>query len=331
MPRSPAFGVFGIAAFLGVAGLNGQAPAAPAATITLPATITCVSAIHESSSVAAGLSDGRVAVWDGHGATPSIMLKPHTAPVAALATTGDGRFLWSAATDGTLARTPIAPGAESTLRRVDLGSAPTRAGVFSADGSLIVTGGEFGELRVYDTTSGTLTQQLRGHRTEVQSLTVRPGSAIIASASAEADLRIWDAASGREISFIDGSVALFALAFSPRDGTLAAGGANRRLTLRDRSTFKPVREITLQPPRMVNTLTWSPDGRLIALGDVDDQTLSKGGVQLLDAATLATVATLDTGGKPPGSIVFADKAALIVGALGRDLRAWTVAAPDRIQ
>jgi hypothetical protein len=30
-------------------------------------------------------------------------------------------------------------------------------------------------------------------------------------------------------------------------------------------------------------------------------------------------------------MVFADKAALLIGALGRDLRAWTVAVPSRSQ
>ena len=191
------------------------------------------------------------------------------------------------ATDGSLARTRIAPGARRPRGEWTSGRRPTRAAVFSADGSMLVTGGEFGEIRVFDTASGALRQQLRGHRTELQFLAVRPGSAIVASASAEADLRIWDTAAGREIGFVDGDLSLFALGFSPRDGTLASGGVDRRLTLRDPTTFKPVGELVLQAPRMVGALAWSPDGRFIALGDIDDETLSKGGIQIVDAASRA--------------------------------------------
>ena len=37
--------------------------------------------------------------------------------------------------------------------------------------------------------------------------------------------------------------------------------------------------MALQAPRMVATLAWSRDGRFIALGDIDDESLSKGGIQ----------------------------------------------------
>lgn len=228
------------------------------ARVTLPARITSLTAINRSSSVAAGLSDGHVAVWTCGANTAAVMLKPHTARVLAVGSTADGLAVWSVASDASLARTPITPPAQSTARRLDLGAAPTPAAAFSSDGSMLVTGGEFGEIRVFDTTSGALTQQLRGHRTELQYLAVRPGSAILASASAEADLRVWDTGTGREIGHVDGDLSLFALGFSPRDGTLASGGVNRRVTLHDPATFKPLNELTLQAPRMVATLAWSP-------------------------------------------------------------------------
>ena len=128
-----------------------------------------------SSLVAAGMTDGRVAIWNGRDAAPMALLKPHDARVLAVGSTADGRDLWSVATDGTLARTRIAVGALPGSKRVDLGAAPTRAAAFSADGSLLVTGGEFGEIRVFDTASSALKQQFRGHRTELQDLAVRPG------------------------------------------------------------------------------------------------------------------------------------------------------------
>ena len=232
--------------------------------------------------------------------------------------------LWSVATDGTLARTRIAVGALPSSKRVDLGAAPTRAAAFSADGSLLVTGGEFGEVRVFDTASSALKQQFRGHRTELQDLAVRPGSTLVASVSAEADLRVWDASNGREMRLVDGDLSIFAVAFSPRDGTLASGGVDRRLTLRDSKTFEPAGELALRAPRMVSTLAWSADGRLLAVGDIDDETLSKGGIQVIDAASRAGRQSRYWR-RPAARIAFMSGGP-VVAIVDRDLRAWTVAA-----
>lgn len=300
--------------------------APPSATITLPANITSLAAINRSSTVVAGLADGQVITWNARDRMPAVTLKPHAARVLAVGSTSDGHELWSLASDGSLARTVISPTPQTTSQRVDLGPAPTRAAAFSADGSMLVAGGEFGEIRVFDTASSALRQQLVGHRTELQDLAIRPGTAIVASASAEADLRIWDAATGREIGFVDSDLSLFALGFSPRDGTLASGGVDRRLTLRETTTFKPVGHVSLPAPRMVAALAWSPDGRLIAMGDIDDETLSKGGVQIVDADSHAVVASLDTGGTPVRSMTFVADPDTVVAIIGRDLRAWKLAA-----
>jgi WD40 repeat protein len=332
MALKPAFVWFGVASVLAVAGATaherqGRNSGIPhSAAVTLQADIITLAAISQSSNVAAGLSDGQVVVWNGRDTAPAVVLKPHAARVLAVGSTPDGREVWSVAIDGSLARTRIAPGAQPTSRRLDFGTTPARAAAFSADGAMLVTGGEFGEIRVFDAPSGALRQQLRGHRTELQFIAVRPGSAIVASASAEADLRIWDAAAGREIGFVDSDLSLFALAFSPRDGTLASGGVDRRVTLRDSATFKAVGELALQAPKMVATLAWSGDGRFIALGDIDDETLSKGGIQVVDAASRAAVANLDTGRVPAGALVFAGDVGMVVAIVGRDLRAWSVAA-----
>lgn len=272
-------------------------------------------------SIAAGLANGHIAIWNGRDGKVT-MLTPHTSPVLAVGSTADGLAVLSVAEDGSVARTSIAPGGGSTSRHLDLGTAPTRAAVFSDDGSLLVTGGEFGEIRVFDTASGVLKQQLRGHRTELQVLALRPGSSILASASAESDLRTWDAATGQSISTSEGDLSLFALAFSP-EGTLASGGADRRLTFRNPSAYKAVGEVVLKAPKMVSTVAWSPDGRRIALGDLDDETLSKGTIEVLDAATRAVVGNLDTGNVAANAVVFLGQDS-VVAVVKRDLRAWVI-------
>jgi WD40 repeat protein len=309
--------------------LNGQA-ILPSATVTLPAEITCLSGVTPSSDggqgpiVAAGLADGQIALWNGRDATATLS-KPHSARV--LAVRAAGGVVLSLADDGSLAGTPLAGGAAATSRRLDLGTAPTRAAEFSSDGAQLVTGGEFGEIRVFDTASGVLKQQIRGHRTELQALALRPGFSTLASASAEADLRIWDVATGRAVADVPGDLSLFALAFSPSDGTLASGGVDRRVTLRSPSTFEAVNQVALKAPKLVATLAWSPDGRRIALGDLDDETLSKGGIQILDASTRQVIETLDTTGIAVRALALPNQTT-VVAIVDRTLRAWRVQAAN---
>ena len=75
---------------------------------------------------------------------------------------------------------------------------------------------------------------------------------------------------------------------------------------------------------MVATLAWSPDGRLLAIGDIDDATLSKGGLQIVDVSTRAVVATLDTGDEPANRIVFFTDGSRLAAIMGRELRAWNL-------
>ena len=301
-----------------------MAPRPLSASVTLPAEITCLTRVSGSPRAAAGLADGRVAIWSPSERAPSLLLQPHTARVMAAATTADGSEVLSIAADGTLARTPVVPGAKAVVLKVDLGTTPVRAAVFSRDGSRLVTGGERGELRVLDTATGAAILR-PGHRTELQAIATQPRTSIVASASAESDLRLWDAATGREVKRIDCGLSLFALAFSPEDGTLASGGVARRLTLYDPRTFETTGELVLEAPNMISALAWSLDGRRLAIGHIDSDTLGKGGIRIIDAVSRRVLATLDTGGPPTFGLVFAGTGGdPVVAALGRDLAAWTI-------
>ena len=300
-----------------------QAPPAslaPGAKINLPAAITSVAVLNGSATVVAGLADGQLVVWNGRDATPTNRMKPHTTRILGVGSDATGHGIWSLAEDGSLARSAVEKGAPA-LQRLDIGAAPLTAAAFSPDGATLVTGGGRGEIRVFATATGALQQKFQGHRTELHAVALRSGSPILASASAEADLRVWDVVTGRTLASSDSDLAFLALTFSPRDGSLASGGTGRRLTLHDPTTFKPVATLAVPRPRMVGTLAWSPDGSRIAIGHVDDETLRKGGIQVVDAATRSVLADLDTGHIPASAIVFAANEVL-VGAFGSELRAW---------
>jgi WD40 repeat protein len=296
----------------------------PSASLTLPRPVTCLAALPDTAMVAAGLASGHVVLWNGRDPTPAATLTPHKARVLAVGAARDGRDVLSVAVDATLARSPREPGAAGIAARVELPAGPPpREAVFSPDGALVAIGGEFGDIHVHDARSGALERALRGHRAELTNLAVRPGSSLLASAAADADLRVWDLASGAQTGFADTDLTTLAVAFSPKDGTLAAGGTDRRLTLRDSTTMATIGVFELRAPKMVAALAWSPDGRLIAVGDLDDETLRKGGLQIVDAATRQSLAVLETGGAPARLLAFLLDGRL-VAQVDRELRAWDV-------
>ena len=297
-------------------------PIASAVTVKMTADLTALSVV-DDSRVAVGLADGRVAIWNGRDST-TIDVPAHKARVLAVGVTPDKQRVLSVASDGSFAESPMAKGAAGRTAHLDLGAAPTRAAMFSPDGASLMTGGEFGDVRVYDVESGKLRREMRGHRTEIQDLAFRPQSAFVASAGADADVRVWDGASGRAAGLVENDVSMFAIAFSPRDGTLASGGVDRRVTFRDPKAYAAAGVFILQAPKMVATLAWSPDGRLLAIGDLDDATLSKGGLQIIDASTRAVVAILDTGDAPASRIVFFGGGARLAAIMGRELRVWNL-------
>lgn len=307
---------------------SSPATIAHAAKVTLSAEIGSLASLSGSPYVAAGLADGHVVLWNGRDPEPGLTLKPHSTRVLAVSATADGQAIWSVAADGSLGRTALTRDAQAVVKRLETGKTPLRAAVFSFDGAMVITGGDRGEILVFDTVTGALKHRLQGHRTELHVLAMRPESLILASASAEADLRIWNLATGRQVLTVDSDVAFFALAFSPRDGTLASGGVNRRLTLHDPQTMTPTGTLALQKPRMVTALAWSPDGRAIALGDLDDETLAKGGLQIVDAGSRTVRDYLETGGAPVSAITFV-RGSVVIAALGRDLRTWELPAAGR--
>ena len=296
---------------------------APAASVTLPQAVTCLAALPNTAMVAAGLVNGDVVLWNGRDTTPTATMTPHKARLVAVGATADGGDVLSVAADGTLVRSRRDTGAAGTSLRVDLGVPPYRAAVFSADGTRLMVAGEFGDIRVFDTASGALQRELRGHRSEMMDLAVRPGSDVLASAGTDADLRTWDTTTGKQTGFVDGVLTTFAVAYSPKDGTLASGGTDRKLTLRDPKTMAPTVAFELPAPKIVAGIAWSPDGRYIAMSDIDDESLRKGGLQVVVAGTRTTV-VLETGGLPPRLIAFMSDGRL-VAQIDRDLRAWSLA------
>jgi WD40 repeat protein len=257
-----------------------------------------------AEAVVLGLSDGRVGRWNGLDSEATLH-QAHDGRVVAVgaAETSDVVSLSSA---GAVARTTIANGVTKRLGRVNLDVESVSTAAFSPNGTQILVGEVRGAIRVFDTSSGRQRHALTGHRADLHALVMPPGTAVLASAAADADLRIWDLSTGRELHLADTDLAMIAAAFSPRDGSLIAGGTDRRVTRRTGSDWKSESLVTLKAPEIVIGLAWSPDAATIAVASADETSLAKGWLRLIDVARRSVIAELDTRGQPAWYVAFVD-------------------------
>lgn len=109
---------------------------------------------------------------------------------------------------------------------------------FSPDNRLLAVGGaasdgrsydsEPAELRLFDVTTGELVHQLEGHQVMVRSLSFSADGSVLASASWDETVRLWDVETGQQLATLDvrGPASV---RFSP-DGTLLATAGFRDVT-----------------------------------------------------------------------------------------------------
>ena len=116
---------------------------------------------------------------------------------------------------------------------------------------------------------------LKGHTSSVDALAVSPDGKTIASAAY--DVRLWDAATGKQglqLPVTNAST----LAFSPDGKTLAVGARDGKLTTWDVATGKPAVKFEGHT-NQITSLAFSPDGKMLASASEDKS------LKLWDVAT----------------------------------------------
>ena len=162
-------------------------------------------------------------------------------------------------------------------------------------------------MRVWDLGSGAESQRIVGHPKYVENLTLSPDGTVLASVDADAGVKLWDVASGKEKRSIpalhDTAQAAVALAFSP-DGKLLASGADDKIVITDVASGTTLRswpnvyidhaDQSLSALRLIarmmappHLLRFSPDGKWLLSSSLE-------GLKLYDAATGRPVATFQS-------------------------------------
>ena len=129
-------------------------------------------------------------------------------------------------------------------------------------------------IQVWDLASGTLSQCLEGHDSDVVSLHFSPDGALLASGSTDGTVKIWDLASSTAVRTLFGDEpeyshpAISSVAFSPNCRFVAVGSMDTVVRIWDTQ-----RDYVLERLEghwgYVYGLAWMPDGKALVTGALD--------------------------------------------------------------
>lgn len=203
------------------------------------------------------------------------------------------------------------------------GLVPTLA--FQPGSGVLASGGQDGEIILWDTARRQRIGQLAGHRRAVRSLQFSPDGALLASASTDGTVMIWDVARRRAVRTLSGHKgAATGVAFSPDGTQLASTGVDRTVRLWRVADGVPLAQLP-GPGGSRPEVTFSPDGAMVAtVGD-------SGKVAVWDARRRTPLVTLAASSEPLDTVAFSPDGRLLAAA-GHDrvirlwnTRTWTVA------
>jgi WD40 repeat protein len=186
----------------------------------------------DGKRLASGGSDGMVRVWDLHTGKELLTLRQYIW-VAAVAFSPDGKRLASASgegKDGKAADVKVwdATDGKSVLR-IPAHGGQTLALAYSPDGRRLATGGKEGrsfDVKVWDTASGRQVLTLPGNAHIVLALAYSPDGKYFASGGLDQTVRVWNAATGKEVFWRGRPWPVVGVAFSPDSERLASAGGD---------------------------------------------------------------------------------------------------------
>ncbi|WP_305788382.1 nSTAND1 domain-containing NTPase [Symbioplanes lichenis] len=314
----------------------------------------------DGATLAASGIESKVLVWDAATGTLRAELIGHSAAVQQVTFSSDGRTMATAGADGTARLWDVTGGmpkvvrtgkaiitmahsrderylayAEHAGRRslldlvtrtstsVTTGLATNQDSVamaFSPDSRVLAVGGLNREVRLYATTTGRQVRVLKGHRLGVYGLAYRPDGRLLASASNDGTIRLWDTAGGTARVLKGHTAGVVSVAFSPDGRRLVSGAADNTVRIWDVGSGRLETSLSGHTD-IVNAVGFSPDGHTIASAGGD------GTVRLWSARDGAAGAVLAGHTAGVNSVAFSPDGTTVASASDdRTIRLWDVGA-----
>lgn len=248
-------------------------------------------------------------------------LRGHLGPISAIAASADGKLAATASLDGRVKLWRLPAGRELTT--LTPGKGPVHAVALSDDGTVLAAAGADRTLRIWTLKSKgdlelevKLAHSLTGHKDTVLTLALSADAKLAITGSRDGVVKLWDVSAGKETaSAQDHSGPVHMVVLSPDGKTMASGGGDRVLIIRD-AAGKKLHTLKDQPGP-VRALAFLAEGKVLASGHVVEQAgVEVGQVRFLETAS----------GKEKGQAIDlpfavltlnqADSGALVVGGKG---------------
>jgi WD40 repeat protein/serine/threonine protein kinase len=160
----------------------------------------------------------------------------------------------------------------------------------SPDGKRIVSAGASGEIKVWDTLSGTELMTLRGHEAALGPVAFSPDGKRIVSGSRDKTIKVWDTATGTELMTLRGHKSyVYSVVFSPDGERILSASHDGSVRVWDSTTGAEL--MMLHGHEIAaNSAVYSPNGkRIVSAGGWD------GKIKVWDAVTGTEMMTLEHG------------------------------------
>ncbi len=274
----------------------------------------------DDKTLAMGIEDGTVKLWDLETKSVRATLTGHRASVWSVAFNRDNTRLITSSDDSSARVWDLA--SNTTVKTLTTAAA-MRAAVFARDGDTAYTGDRGGNVRVWSLASG---KELRSwqHSGAVYTLALSPDGKTAATAGSDRVIRLWDTATGQERVALNGHAGqVYSLAYRPDGKVLASAGWDRVVRLWDAGSGELLRSLEGHAYDVWG-VAFSPDGKALASGGQDNT------VRVWDAQSGRQLAVLRGHDNTVHSVVFSHGGSrLATGGRDGTVHLWEAVRPGQ--
>ncbi len=220
--------------------------------------VTGVAFTPDGATLAAGLSDGSIQLFDVNSGQLQSTIQGPAAGVTTLTFSPDGLQLAGGSADNLVRIWQVSDG--QLLQTLQGHSGPIESIAFAPDGSLLVSGSADGSVRLWRVSDGSTVSWVVGAPGGVTAVAFSPDSADVAFGAGDGTVRLWQTDTGKiTLTLSENRAAVTDVAFAPDGATVASSstdGAVRVWQLSDgqlQQTFQ-------DPAGAVSSIAFRPDG-----------------------------------------------------------------------